>query len=192
MSLKLALKDDDRETLLVRYRAMAEEGSDIIVLHEGGKIVFTTKALDRLLKRTGEEFQGGGYLNLVHPDDMAEALTLRGTPPPGEVWTATYRVRHGDGHYIWFETRTNQAIALRLTAHAPRRSYATITWSKRSKMCSSSRYCGQEIVSFHNSRIGDAAATEMFSRGEHNSGHSCRKRFGEGVVSIGFGMITAL
>jgi len=106
MPVKSAARYDEREALLARYRAMAEESSDIIVLHEDGKIVFTTGALDRLLKRTTEEFQNGGYLNLVHPDDMTEALTLRGQPPPGEIWTATYRVRHGDGHYIWFETRT--------------------------------------------------------------------------------------
>jgi protein-L-isoaspartate(D-aspartate) O-methyltransferase len=43
------------------------------------------------------------------------------------------------------------------------------------------------IVWAHNSHIGDAAATEMLSRGEHNIGHLCRKRFGEGMVSIGFG-----
>src|SRR5437016_4169327 len=106
MAIKLATKLDERETLLARYRAMAEEPSDIIVLHEGGRIVFSTGALDRLLKRTPEEFQDGNYLDLVHPDDMDEALMVRGTPPPGEIWAATYRVRHADGHYLWFEIRT--------------------------------------------------------------------------------------
>ena len=106
MAIKLATKLDERGTLLARYRAMAEEASDIIVLHEGGRIVFSTGALDRLLKRTPEEFQDGNYLDLVHPDDMDEALMVRGTPPPGEIWAATYRVRHADGHYLWFEIRT--------------------------------------------------------------------------------------
>lgn len=106
MSVKVAAKPDERETLLARYRAMAEEGSDIIFLLEGGKIVFATRALHRLLKRSIDEFQNGGYLDLVHPDDMAEALTVRGTPARGEVRSATYRVRHADGHYLWFETRS--------------------------------------------------------------------------------------
>ena len=35
------------------------------------------------------------------------------------------------------------------------------------------------IVWAHNSHIGDAAATEMLSRGEYNLGHLCRKEFGE-------------
>jgi protein-L-isoaspartate(D-aspartate) O-methyltransferase len=43
------------------------------------------------------------------------------------------------------------------------------------------------IVWAHNSHIGDASATEMFARGEHNIGHLCRKEFGAGVYSIGFG-----
>ena len=34
------------------------------------------------------------------------------------------------------------------------------------------------IVWAHNSHVGDAAATEMASRGEYNIGHLCRKEFG--------------
>ena len=96
----------DRDALLARYRAMTEEASDIIVLHEDGRIVCATGALWRLLRRTPEEFQAGGYLQLVHPDDLPAAEQLRGTPPPGKVWRATYRVRHRDGHYVWFEVAT--------------------------------------------------------------------------------------
>jgi PAS domain S-box-containing protein len=96
----------DRDALLARYRAMTEEASDIIVLHENGRIVCATGALWRLLRRTPEEFQAGGYLQLVHPDDLPAAEQLRGTPPPGKVWRATYRVRHRDGHYVWFEVAT--------------------------------------------------------------------------------------
>jgi protein-L-isoaspartate(D-aspartate) O-methyltransferase len=43
------------------------------------------------------------------------------------------------------------------------------------------------IVWAHNSHIGDAAATEMSSRGEYNIGHLCRKEFGENAYAIGFG-----
>ncbi|MCP4317715.1 MAG: protein-L-isoaspartate(D-aspartate) O-methyltransferase [Hyphomicrobiales bacterium] len=43
------------------------------------------------------------------------------------------------------------------------------------------------IVWAHNSHIGDAEATEMSSRGEHNIGHLCRREFGEASYSIGFG-----
>ena len=43
------------------------------------------------------------------------------------------------------------------------------------------------IVWAHNSNVGDASATEMFSRGEYNLGHLCRKEFGTLVYTIGFG-----
>ncbi len=96
----------DADAQLERYRAMTEEASDIIVMHEDGKIVFATGAMWRLLRRTPEEFQGGKYLDLVHPDDLPEAHKVLGRPPPGVVWSATYRVRHADGHYVWFEIMT--------------------------------------------------------------------------------------
>jgi protein-L-isoaspartate(D-aspartate) O-methyltransferase len=43
------------------------------------------------------------------------------------------------------------------------------------------------IVWAHNSHVGDAAATEMFARGEYNIGHLCRKEFGGRAYAIGFG-----
>jgi protein-L-isoaspartate(D-aspartate) O-methyltransferase len=43
------------------------------------------------------------------------------------------------------------------------------------------------VIWAHNSHIGDAAATEMHARGEHNLGHLCRQEFGNRVYSIGFG-----
>ena len=43
------------------------------------------------------------------------------------------------------------------------------------------------IVWAHNSHVGDAAATEMSSRGEYNIGQLCRKEFGDSAYSIGFG-----
>ena len=46
---------------------------------------------------------------------------------------------------------------------------------------------GKAIVWAHNSHVGDAAATEMFSRGEHNIGHLCRQEFGDSAYLVGFG-----
>jgi protein-L-isoaspartate(D-aspartate) O-methyltransferase len=43
------------------------------------------------------------------------------------------------------------------------------------------------IVWAHNSHIGDASATEMSARGEHNIGQLCRQQFGEQCYAIGFG-----
>lgn len=43
------------------------------------------------------------------------------------------------------------------------------------------------VVWAHNSHIGDASATEMSARGEHNIGQLCRKAFGDQSYRIGFG-----
>ena len=43
------------------------------------------------------------------------------------------------------------------------------------------------VVWEHNSHVGDAAATEMAARGEHNVGHLCRTAFGDDMFAIGFG-----
>ncbi len=43
------------------------------------------------------------------------------------------------------------------------------------------------IVWEHNSHVGDAGATEMAIRGEHNVGQLCRGAFGDDVFIVGFG-----
>jgi protein-L-isoaspartate(D-aspartate) O-methyltransferase len=43
------------------------------------------------------------------------------------------------------------------------------------------------VVWEHNSHVGDAAATEMGRRGEHNVGYLCRRAFGESAYLVGFG-----
>ena len=43
------------------------------------------------------------------------------------------------------------------------------------------------VVWAHNSHVGDASATEMSARGEHNIGELCRKGFGTQSYHIGFG-----
>ncbi len=43
------------------------------------------------------------------------------------------------------------------------------------------------VVWAHNSHIGDASATEMKQRGEHNIGQLCREHFGAACYAIGFG-----
>lgn len=43
------------------------------------------------------------------------------------------------------------------------------------------------IVWAHNSHVGDASATEMSARGEHNIGQLCRQEFGDRAYLVGFG-----
>lgn len=43
------------------------------------------------------------------------------------------------------------------------------------------------VVWEHNSHVGDASATEMGARGEHNVGMLCRRHFGDDAYLVGFG-----
>jgi protein-L-isoaspartate(D-aspartate) O-methyltransferase len=43
------------------------------------------------------------------------------------------------------------------------------------------------VVWEHNSHIGDASATEMGVRGEHNVGQLCRREYGDDAFLVGFG-----
>lgn len=43
------------------------------------------------------------------------------------------------------------------------------------------------VIWAHNSHVGDASATEMSIRGEHNLGQLCRRAFGNRAFLIGFG-----
>jgi protein-L-isoaspartate(D-aspartate) O-methyltransferase len=43
------------------------------------------------------------------------------------------------------------------------------------------------VVWAHNSHVGNAAATEMAARGEHNIGQLCRNEFGDKAYLLGFG-----
>jgi len=101
---KQVIAESARAQAEKRNRIMMEEASDIIMLYgEGGRVEFVSSALERILGRTIREFDYRGYLGMVHPEDRAEAEEIATRPSPGETKTATYRVRHAEGHYVWFE-----------------------------------------------------------------------------------------
>jgi PAS domain S-box-containing protein len=97
----------NRDKAYHAYRLMAEEASDIVILHEpDGSVFFASSALERILKHTPADVEHSNFLNLVHPDDLDEAAKIHAVPLPGETLTATYRVKHGDGHFVWIEATT--------------------------------------------------------------------------------------
>ncbi|MGN6517202.1 MAG: PAS domain-containing sensor histidine kinase [Rhizomicrobium sp.] len=99
------IAEEERAAAEDRYRLMAEQASDIIMFYGAdARILFASNALQNILGRNIAEVEQGGFLTLVHPEDMQQALSLRERLEPGEVRTATYRVRHRDGHYVWMES----------------------------------------------------------------------------------------
>jgi PAS domain S-box-containing protein len=106
-------RDMTREALcgdaeaLAMYRLVADEASDIILLYDAkGNILFASNALERLMKRSAAEVEHRKFLELIHPDDLEAGKKVAVRPLPGEILTASYRVRHGDGQYVWIEATT--------------------------------------------------------------------------------------
>ncbi len=87
------------------YRCLADQASDIIILYNiEGEVIFASDALQRLLGLSPADVGRGRFVQFVHPDDVHEANKLVINPAPGETLTATYRIRHSDGHYLWLES----------------------------------------------------------------------------------------
>lgn len=100
-------EEEASEIAQEQYRAMTREASDIIVFYTvKGDIIFASDALERLLGRSVREIERGNFLSIVHPADAAEARKISVLPAPGESLTATYRVMHQDGRYLWLEVVT--------------------------------------------------------------------------------------
>ncbi len=84
---------------------MTREASDIIVFRTvKGEVLFASEALERILGRTASEIDRGGFMNFIHPEDLEEARRISIVPAPGDSVTATYRVQHQDGRYLWLES----------------------------------------------------------------------------------------
>ena len=97
----------DREKAYNAYRQMAEESSDIVILHNpDGSVAFASPALQRVIARSAPEIECGKFLAFVHPDDVDNAAKVVAVPLPGQTLNVTYRMLHGDGHYIWLEAST--------------------------------------------------------------------------------------
>ncbi|PSB05418.1 multi-sensor hybrid histidine kinase, partial [filamentous cyanobacterium Phorm 46] len=89
-----------------RYRLMAENSTDMITRHNPkGVFVYVSPASQALLGYEPSELIGHLPSDYFHPDDLesiakahSQVLALPVT------YTLSYRIRHKDGKYIWFET----------------------------------------------------------------------------------------
>jgi PAS domain S-box-containing protein len=101
------IAEKERELAERMYRMMAEEASDIIMLNTpDAKVIFASNALQRVLGRDIRQIENGRFIKFVHPEDLAEARKVTVLPKPGKTVTATYRVKHAAGHYVWLEVTT--------------------------------------------------------------------------------------
>ncbi|SDK29593.1 PAS domain-containing sensor histidine kinase [Pseudomonas indica] len=98
----------EREAARARrlYRLITENTTDLISRHTpDGCFLDASPASWTLLGYWPEELRGRFVQTLFHPQDQAqlEQSTREALEQDG-YHTMTYRIRHRDGHYLWFET----------------------------------------------------------------------------------------
>ena len=91
------------------HRLLTENSSDLITRHApDGRIIYVSPSVQKLLGRSPEELLGCHPWQLLHPDDA--------TPVgDGQDWRditrergdGTFRLRHRDGRWVWFEARSS-------------------------------------------------------------------------------------
>jgi len=90
-----------------RFRALVQQLDDVIAITDAeGILRYASPAIERTLGYTPEAFVGTSIFPYLHPDDHATVTaTFRQTlANPGIPMTVTYRARHRDGSWRWFET----------------------------------------------------------------------------------------
>jgi two-component system cell cycle sensor histidine kinase/response regulator CckA len=103
------LDDPVSLSMLETLRAM------VFVVDDRGRIVSASPTADSILGRSWHSFLTQPGFSWVHPDDL-EVLTklARRIREDRAPLQATWRVRHGDGHWIWLEasvTRSFRVVA---------------------------------------------------------------------------------
>lgn len=109
LPIALALSDQDRlrnriRESELRYRMLADHSGDLVMrIRPNGDRMYVSPSVKELLGWEVEDFLKPRP-DLIHPDDReriaAEVIRLRAE---GGTTTATYRLRHKDGHYLWIE-----------------------------------------------------------------------------------------
>lgn len=92
-----------------QYRLLAENSTDIIARTTvEGKLLYISPACKSLLGYEPADMIGHTYKEFSHEGDMtSEGSEVRsGIAHTSDTYTYVHRIRHHDGHYLWFETIT--------------------------------------------------------------------------------------
>ncbi|KQX67246.1 PAS domain S-box protein [Paenibacillus sp. Root444D2] len=86
------------------YQLISENAQDIITFATpDGVVRYASPAIKTLLGYEPDEYVGKVAIDFWHPDDIASFID-ENILQKSDVDTFTSRVRHKQGHYVWFET----------------------------------------------------------------------------------------
>lgn len=97
----------EREAAQARrlYRVITENTTDLISRHTpDGRFLDASPASWTLLGYWPEQLRGLRVRELLHPDDLGQMRQAREQLERLGYHTMSYRLRHRDGRYLWFET----------------------------------------------------------------------------------------
>ncbi|MDD2815025.1 MAG: PAS domain S-box protein [Thiotrichaceae bacterium] len=101
------------------YRLLAEHSTDMISRHTlQGIYRYVSPACSYLLGYAPSELIDRSVYQLVHADDLAQVTAAYRPQPENSRLTFTYRMRHKNGAYLWFET-TNRILPADFSSSLP-------------------------------------------------------------------------
>jgi diguanylate cyclase (GGDEF)-like protein/PAS domain S-box-containing protein len=115
----LASTEEQLDRTAARFEALVDNGPDAsLLLDADGVIQFCSAGVERLLGHRPQDITGTNAIDMVHPDDLDQALVdlqmlHDGVASPDR----TFRVRRADGSYEWVDiTASNRLDDPRLQA----------------------------------------------------------------------------
>ncbi|MFP5355025.1 MAG: PAS domain S-box protein, partial [Gemmatimonadota bacterium] len=99
------------------FRRLIENSNDqVFIFDPTGAITFVGPSVERLLGITPAEMMGMRPNDVIHPEDVPPVMETiaKVVANPGQTYTNQYRIRHKDGHWLWFE-----GAARTLSPHGP-------------------------------------------------------------------------
>jgi len=95
-------KGVDNKNILEQYRYLINNILDVIVeIGSDGTIIYCSPQTFKLFGFQPEELIGLNVFNFFHPEDLPKIIkNLEEAINKGELFSAEYRTRHKDGHYI--------------------------------------------------------------------------------------------
>jgi PAS domain S-box-containing protein/putative nucleotidyltransferase with HDIG domain len=127
--------EETMDTAMEWLRALIENASDgIALLDDKWMILYESPSAERIVGQKPEQLEGTSFLDLIHQDDMQQAVSLLESVMENQGKTATcqVRVKHKDGSWRAIEATAKNLI------HDPRLggivvNYRDITESKKAQ-----------------------------------------------------------
>lgn len=95
-----------------KYRLVAENASDVVLLvSDDDRFTWVSPSSQAMLGWTPESAVGRRGIEYVHPDDLRRMQEVLPSVRAGEPRTEEYRVRRGDGTYVWVSVRSTPLFA---------------------------------------------------------------------------------